>query len=96
MKRVCEKDFVHVAPSPDPYRGKYRGEDEGTGESYAEEVKTIINNASNNGRQVSNMDCYFPNTSVLPKTPFRWPNRGHVLFNKLHYGRLYLEKISRG
>lgn len=48
-----KKDFVHVCPCPDPYRGKYKGYGKETGELYANEVKTLIDNADKDGRKVS-------------------------------------------
>ncbi|XP_002730485.1 ethanolamine-phosphate phospho-lyase-like [Saccoglossus kowalevskii] len=47
-----KKDWVHVAPSPDVYRGMYR-DDKNAGEKYALEVKKIIDEAHKNGRKVS-------------------------------------------
>ena len=44
-------DYVHAAPMPDPFRGKYRGADAGS--AYAQEVKDILDKIHNNGKQVS-------------------------------------------
>ncbi|XP_031554044.1 ethanolamine-phosphate phospho-lyase-like [Actinia tenebrosa] len=52
-----KKDFVHVCPCPDPYRGKYKGYGKETGELYANEVKTLINNAENDGRKIAAFIC---------------------------------------
>jgi 4-aminobutyrate aminotransferase-like enzyme len=53
MNKTCDKDYVHVIPAPDPYRGKYRGYNEETGVKYANEVKETIENAHSKGRKVS-------------------------------------------
>ena len=53
MNQTCDKEYVHVVTSPDPYRGKYRGYNEETGIKYANEVKDTIENAHNKGRKVS-------------------------------------------
>ena len=53
MNKVCDKDFVHVAPAPDSYRGMYRGNDVRTGEKYAKELKSMIDNTHKDGRKVS-------------------------------------------
>ena len=53
MNKTCDKDFVHVITSPDPYRGKYRGYTEETGVKYANEVKETVENVQKNGRKVS-------------------------------------------
>lgn len=50
-----KKDFIHVCPCPDPYRGKYKGYGKETGELYANEVKTLIDNAEKDGRKVSSL-----------------------------------------
>ncbi|XP_070545425.1 ethanolamine-phosphate phospho-lyase-like [Ptychodera flava] len=47
-----KKDWVHVAPVPDTYRGKYRDLRD-AGEKYALEVKKVIDEATRNGRQVA-------------------------------------------
>ncbi|KAH0500783.1 Ethanolamine-phosphate phospho-lyase [Microtus ochrogaster] len=46
-----KKEFVHVAPTPDTYRGKYREEDAAT--AYADEVKKIIEDAQSRGRKIA-------------------------------------------
>ncbi|KAB0802379.1 hypothetical protein PPYR_04565 [Photinus pyralis] len=73
-----KKDFVHIAPLPDSYRGKYRdstyGEDE-IGHLYAEDVKDICKNIQDKGKGV----CAFIAESLLscggqiipPKNYFR-------------------------
>ncbi|XP_069878539.1 ethanolamine-phosphate phospho-lyase isoform X6 [Dipodomys merriami] len=46
-----KKEFVHVAPTPDTYRGKYRDDHPDPASAYAEEVKKIIEAAHNSGRK---------------------------------------------
>ncbi|XP_017825854.3 ethanolamine-phosphate phospho-lyase isoform X4 [Callithrix jacchus] len=45
-----KKEFVHVAPTPDTYRGKYREDHEDPARAYADEVKKIIEDAQSSGR----------------------------------------------
>ena len=48
-----KKDYIHVAPTPDPYRGKFQGEaTPELGEKYALEVKKLIDQAHKDGRKV--------------------------------------------
>lgn len=48
-----KKDFIHVAPTPDPYRGIFQGEaTPELGEKYALEVKKLIDQAHKDGRKV--------------------------------------------
>ncbi|XP_071493176.1 5-phosphohydroxy-L-lysine phospho-lyase-like [Diadema antillarum] len=47
-----KKDWVHVAPVPDTYRGKYR-DVRNAGKQYANEVKKVIQRAEAKGRQVA-------------------------------------------
>ncbi|XP_015600462.1 alanine--glyoxylate aminotransferase 2-like isoform X2 [Cephus cinctus] len=50
-----KKDWVHVAPCPDVYRGKYRDVDypsENLGVKYADDVKKICNDVTAEGRGV--------------------------------------------
>ncbi|XP_035565565.1 ethanolamine-phosphate phospho-lyase isoform X5 [Canis lupus baileyi] len=46
-----KKEFVHVAPAPDTYRGKYREDHADPANAYADEVKEIIEKAHNSGRK---------------------------------------------
>ncbi|PNJ84215.1 ETNPPL isoform 7 [Pongo abelii] len=46
-----KKEFVHVAPTPDTYRGKYREDHADPASAYADEVKKIIEDAHNSGRK---------------------------------------------
>lgn len=52
LGKEAKKEYVHVAPSPDTYRGKYREDHPDPGAAYAEEVKNIIKEAQQNNRQV--------------------------------------------
>ncbi|KAM4564197.1 ethanolamine-phosphate phospho-lyase [Fundulus diaphanus] len=45
--------FVHVAPSPDVYRGKYRADHPDAATAYAYEVKDIIDNVHKKGRKIA-------------------------------------------
>ncbi|KAF7252671.1 Ethanolamine-phosphate phospho-lyase [Varanus komodoensis] len=47
-----KKEFVHVAPSPDTYRGKYKEDHPDPGCAYADDVAKIIEEAQKNGRKV--------------------------------------------
>ncbi|KAG8519449.1 Ethanolamine-phosphate phospho-lyase, partial [Galemys pyrenaicus] len=48
-----KKEFVHVAPTPDTYRGKYKEDHEDPARAYADEVKKIIEEAHNSGRKIA-------------------------------------------
>ncbi|XP_022422817.1 ethanolamine-phosphate phospho-lyase isoform X1 [Delphinapterus leucas] len=48
-----KKEFVHVAPAPDTYRGKYREDHTDPASAYADEVKKIIDEAHNSGRKIA-------------------------------------------
>ncbi|MBZ3885987.1 Ethanolamine-phosphate phospho-lyase [Sciurus carolinensis] len=48
-----KKEFVHVAPTPDTYRGKYREDHSDPASAYADEVRKIIEEAHNNGRKIA-------------------------------------------
>ena len=48
-----KRDYIHVAPTPDPYRGIYQGEaTPELGEKYALEVKKLIDQAHRDGKKV--------------------------------------------
>ena len=48
-----KKDYIHVVPCPDHYRGIKRGKnDEELGQFYADQVKQTIDSAHENGRKV--------------------------------------------
>ncbi|XP_072261795.1 ethanolamine-phosphate phospho-lyase [Pyxicephalus adspersus] len=49
----AKKEYIHVAPSPDTYRGKYREDHPNPGAAYAEDVKNIIKEAHQNNRQIA-------------------------------------------
>ncbi|XP_074849563.1 ethanolamine-phosphate phospho-lyase [Carettochelys insculpta] len=48
-----KKEFVHVAPSPDIYRGKYREDHPDPASAYADDVKKIIEEAEKKGRKIA-------------------------------------------
>uniref|UniRef100_A0A8C3SEU9 Ethanolamine-phosphate phospho-lyase n=1 Tax=Chelydra serpentina TaxID=8475 RepID=A0A8C3SEU9_CHESE len=48
-----KKEFVHVAPSPDIYRGEYREDHPDAASAYADDVKKIIEEAEKNGRKIA-------------------------------------------
>ncbi|KAL1766754.1 ethanolamine-phosphate phosphoprotein-lyase isoform X1 [Sigmodon hispidus] len=48
-----KKEFVHVAPAPDTYRGKYREDHEDAATAYADEVKKIIEDAHSSRRKIA-------------------------------------------
>ncbi|XP_034627904.1 ethanolamine-phosphate phospho-lyase [Trachemys scripta elegans] len=48
-----KKEFVHVAPSPDIYRGKYREDHPDPASAYADDVKKIIEEAEKDGRKIA-------------------------------------------
>ncbi|XP_048365692.1 ethanolamine-phosphate phospho-lyase [Sphaerodactylus townsendi] len=53
LGKEAKKEFVHVAPSPDIYRGKYREEHQDPGSAYADDVEKIIEEAQKNGREIA-------------------------------------------
>ncbi|RWS30810.1 Alanine--glyoxylate aminotransferase 2-like 1 [Leptotrombidium deliense] len=56
MNNTKKKDWVHVAPLPCSYRGKYTTDsynESEIGELYAQDVQKILNNVHNNGRNVA-------------------------------------------
>ncbi|XP_053559509.1 ethanolamine-phosphate phospho-lyase isoform X1 [Bombina bombina] len=53
LGKEAKKDFVHVAPSPDTYRGKYREDHPDPAAAYAEEVNQIIQEVQKNNRQIA-------------------------------------------
>ncbi|KAL7982041.1 hypothetical protein Chor_001098 [Crotalus horridus] len=52
LGKEAKKEFVHVAPSPDIYRGKYREDHEDPAGAYADEVRNIIEKAQKNGCKI--------------------------------------------
>ncbi|XP_067373835.1 5-phosphohydroxy-L-lysine phospho-lyase isoform X2 [Channa argus] len=52
-KLAGQKEWVHVAPLPDIYRGKYRENHPNPGEAYADEVKSLIGEVLGKGRKIS-------------------------------------------
>ncbi|XP_075716632.1 ethanolamine-phosphate phospho-lyase [Rhinoderma darwinii] len=53
LGKEAKKIYVHVAPSPDTYRGKYREDHPDPGEAYADEVNEIIGEAHQNNRKIA-------------------------------------------
>uniref|UniRef100_H0VT71 Ethanolamine-phosphate phospho-lyase n=1 Tax=Cavia porcellus TaxID=10141 RepID=H0VT71_CAVPO len=49
----AKKEFVHVAPAPDTYRGRYREGHPDPAGAYADEVKKIIDEAHAGGRKIA-------------------------------------------
>ncbi|KAG8134484.1 putative Alanine--glyoxylate aminotransferase 2-like 1-like protein, partial [Naja naja] len=52
LGKEAKKEFVHVAPSPDIYRGKYREDHEDPAGAYADDVRNIIEKAQKNGHKI--------------------------------------------
>ncbi|XP_062872960.1 5-phosphohydroxy-L-lysine phospho-lyase isoform X2 [Trichomycterus rosablanca] len=48
-----QKEWVHVAPIPDTYRGLYRRDHLDPAQAYAEEVKNVIDDVLKKGRKIS-------------------------------------------
>ncbi|XP_042544806.1 5-phosphohydroxy-L-lysine phospho-lyase isoform X1 [Dipodomys spectabilis] len=48
-----QKEWVHVAPLPDTYRGPYREDHPNPAEAYATEVKRVITRAQEKGREIA-------------------------------------------
>ncbi|XP_069486974.1 ethanolamine-phosphate phospho-lyase [Ambystoma mexicanum] len=53
LGKEAKKDYVHVAPSPDIYRGKYREDHPDAASAYADEVRQIIEEAHTKGRKIA-------------------------------------------
>ncbi|KAM9426188.1 ethanolamine-phosphate phospho-lyase [Pholidichthys leucotaenia] len=53
MSDFKQRPFVHVAPSPDVYRGKYRADHPDPATAYADEVKAIIDKAHKKGGKIA-------------------------------------------
>uniref|UniRef100_A0A0F7Z2H4 Ethanolamine-phosphate phospho-lyase n=1 Tax=Micrurus fulvius TaxID=8637 RepID=A0A0F7Z2H4_MICFL len=53
LGKEAKKEFVHVAPSPDIYRGKYREDHEDPAGAYADNVRNIIEKAQKNGHKIA-------------------------------------------
>lgn len=49
----CQKEFVHIAPSPDVYRGKYREDHPDAASAYAGEVNALIQEARKKGHKMA-------------------------------------------
>nr|XP_029135666.1 5-phosphohydroxy-L-lysine phospho-lyase isoform X4 [Labrus bergylta] len=52
-KLAGQKEWVHVAPLPDTYRGIYRDTHPDPGQAYADTVKDLIEDVHNKGRKIS-------------------------------------------
>ncbi|XP_029020447.1 5-phosphohydroxy-L-lysine phospho-lyase isoform X2 [Betta splendens] len=52
-KLAGQKEWVHVAPLPDVYRGKFRENHPEPGQAYADAVKDLIEDVHRKGRKVS-------------------------------------------
>ncbi len=48
-----KRDFVHVAPLPDPYRGRYRRDDPRAGPKYAQELGKVASGLAAGGRRLA-------------------------------------------
>ncbi|XP_047411545.1 5-phosphohydroxy-L-lysine phospho-lyase isoform X2 [Sciurus carolinensis] len=48
-----QKEWVHVAPLPDTYRGPYREDHPNPAMAYANEVKRVVSNAQEKGRKIA-------------------------------------------
>jgi len=59
LGKESKKEFIHVAPSPDIYRGKYREDHEDPAGAYADDVKNIIDKAQKNGCKVHKLLKHF-------------------------------------
>ncbi|KAM4733118.1 5-phosphohydroxy-L-lysine phospho-lyase isoform 2-T2 [Anableps anableps] len=52
-KLAGQKEWVHVAPLPDTYRGIYREEHPNPGQAYADTVKDLIEEINKKGRKIA-------------------------------------------
>lgn len=52
-KLAGQKEWVHVAPLPDTYRGIYREEHPNPGQAYADTVKDLIEEVNRKGRKIA-------------------------------------------
>ncbi|KAM9795180.1 5-phosphohydroxy-L-lysine phospho-lyase [Neosynchiropus ocellatus] len=52
-KLAGQKEWVHVAPIPDTYRGKYREDHPNPAQAYADTVKDLIEEVHGKGRKIS-------------------------------------------
>nr|XP_033812158.1 ethanolamine-phosphate phospho-lyase [Geotrypetes seraphini] len=53
LGKKAKKEYVHVAPSPDKYRGKYREDHPDPASAYAADVRSIIQEAQKKGRKIA-------------------------------------------
>ncbi|CAD6196740.1 unnamed protein product [Caenorhabditis auriculariae] len=100
-----QPEWVHVAPCPDVYRGKYRLtdaeiKDEGklleAGEKYSKDVENIIKKAENNGRTVA---AYFAEAlqscggQVIPPAKYFQDVAKYV---RQHGGVIVIDEVQTG
>lgn len=52
-----QRSFIHKAPVPDCYRGKYQYDDGNAGKHYADEVLTILQNIKSTGKGIAAFIC---------------------------------------
>ncbi|CAL9706802.1 unnamed protein product [Knipowitschia caucasica] len=52
-KLTGQKEWVHVAPLPDTYRGVYRADQSNPGKAYADAVKDVIDQVQSKGRKIA-------------------------------------------
>ncbi|XP_061541550.1 5-phosphohydroxy-L-lysine phospho-lyase [Phycodurus eques] len=52
-KLTGQKEWVHVAPLPDTYRGMYKEDEPNPGQAYANTVKNLIEEVHKKGRKIS-------------------------------------------
>ncbi|XP_076048169.1 ethanolamine-phosphate phospho-lyase-like isoform X2 [Oratosquilla oratoria] len=80
FKRMSQgkKDFIHVLPLPDTFRGSYREADVHCGERYSLEAERIIQQAVLNNRQIS---CFISEPIVV--------NCGVIMPPRNYYTHLY-------
>uniref|UniRef100_A0A8D3BLU1 5-phosphohydroxy-L-lysine phospho-lyase n=1 Tax=Scophthalmus maximus TaxID=52904 RepID=A0A8D3BLU1_SCOMX len=67
-KLAGQKDWVHVAPLPDTYRGKYREDHPNPGQAYADTVKDLIGEVHMKGRKIC---AFFAESLPIYQAPFQ-------------------------
>ncbi|XP_042215151.1 ethanolamine-phosphate phospho-lyase-like isoform X3 [Homarus americanus] len=77
FKRMAQgkREFVHIVPYPDTYRGPYREDDHRAAEKYVMEAERIISQATRNNRKISCFisECMIVNCGIIlpPRNYFR-------------------------
>lgn len=68
---LVKKDWVHVVPLPDTYRGKYREDCANPGVNYANEAKSLIQKAHEKNRNIAAFICeaVMVTAGVIPYPP---------------------------